>query len=430
MTYIALTIGPIYKTLANAKKPKELFASSYIFSYIMREIIEHFKDRTFITPYIKEDSIFDKNSAVGLFHDRFIFQSQEGDLKRLEERIEEVCSDIAEKLDLQPKQVRDYLQFHYFQKELCEDANPIMELSPYLDTQELFFQTTQDDSFAKKLRRKKGDRDNFLTEQKKIVHDLKKLSYNKYFCIVHADGDNMSKAIADKEKIEKVSKELFEYCKEAHKTIKAFGGQTIFAGGDDLLFFAPVVSKDGSETIFDLCHRIGEDFNERISEATLSFGISINYIKHPLYEALEESRALLGKAKSGEKNGIAFTVTKHSGQAFSTRVPKSEEALYKHFLNLTRIALTQLDEEKEFLHSIHHKIDAHKKLLKQIQTKERFKNFFDNNFNESGHEKYASFFSDLVEFFDIANQAKGNAQTLDLLYATLRFVKFIKGDKR
>jgi CRISPR-associated protein Cmr2 len=33
MKYIALTIGPIYKTISKAKKPKELFAGSYVFSY-------------------------------------------------------------------------------------------------------------------------------------------------------------------------------------------------------------------------------------------------------------------------------------------------------------------------------------------------------------------------------------------------------------
>ena len=59
MNYIALTIGPIYKTLANSKKPKELFSGSYIFSYIMKQIIQNFKDREFITPYIKDDSIID-----------------------------------------------------------------------------------------------------------------------------------------------------------------------------------------------------------------------------------------------------------------------------------------------------------------------------------------------------------------------------------
>jgi len=34
MNYLALTIGPIYKTLSNAKKPKELWSGSYVFSYI------------------------------------------------------------------------------------------------------------------------------------------------------------------------------------------------------------------------------------------------------------------------------------------------------------------------------------------------------------------------------------------------------------
>ena len=112
MKYIALTIGPIYKTLKNAKKPKELFASSYIFSYIMKNIIKEFKDRTFITPYIKDGSIFDENSPVGLFHDRFIFESIDGDLSKLEMIIINVCNDIASQLRLEHHQVKEYLQIN------------------------------------------------------------------------------------------------------------------------------------------------------------------------------------------------------------------------------------------------------------------------------------------------------------------------------
>ncbi len=43
MKYIALTIGPIYKTLSSAKKTRELWGGSYIFSYIMKQIISEFK---------------------------------------------------------------------------------------------------------------------------------------------------------------------------------------------------------------------------------------------------------------------------------------------------------------------------------------------------------------------------------------------------
>jgi len=433
MNYIALTIGPIYKTLADAKKPKELFASSYLFSYIMREIIYDFKERAFITPYIKDNSIFDKKSPIGLFHDRFIFQSKEGDIEKLEKSIIDVCEDIATKFSLDFSQVREYLQINYFEKELPHDANPILELSPYLDTEELFFQTMQDESLKQAIRGE--NKNNFLTEGKDIIDDLKKLSYNKYYCVVHADGDNMSQAIKDISTIENVSKSLFEYCKNANEEIKEYGGQTIFAGGDDLLFFAPTISKQKNQTIFQLCEEIAKYFNKKIPVATLSFGISINYVKFPLYEALENSRDLLfdykNGAKSGAKNNIAFHVRKHSGQSFTTLVHKGEEEVYKKFLTLTASLQDKKkneddnkDDTQNFLHSIHHKIDTYKITIEQIiDDKERLQNFFDNYFNEEEHQKYSSFFENLVAFMSVSKD-------INQIYAALRFVKFVRGKKQ
>ena len=431
MKYIALTIGPIYKTLKNAKKPKELFASSYIFSYIMKNIIKEFKDRTFITPYIKDESIFDENSPVGLFHDRFIFESIDGDLSKLEMIIINVCNDIASQLRLEHHQVKEYLQIHYFEKELDNSKNPILELTPYLDTKELFFQISQDETFAKSLRRKKGDDDNFLTAGKNIIDDLKKLSHNNYYCVVHADGDNMSKAIEDKNKIENVSKNLFEYCKESNKLIKDFGGQTIYAGGDDLLFFAPVLNKDQNKTIFELCEKISNIFNTKIPSATLSFGISINYVKFPLYEAVENSRELLfAKAKNDQRNNIAFNVTKHSGQSFETIINKSNKEVYDNFLVFTS-NIKGGEDMDNFLHSIHHKIDTYKTTINLIaNNKEKLQNFFDNYFNESIHKEYKSFFESLIDFIYVVYQDKTIKNKLELIYATLRFVKFVQGDKK
>lgn len=431
MKYIALTIGPIYKTLKNAKKPKDLFASSYIFSYIMKNIIKEFKDRTFITPYIKDESIFDENSPVGLFHDRFIFESIDGDLSKLEMIIINVCNDIASQLRLEHHQVKEYLQIHYFEKELDNSKNPILELTPYLDTKELFFQISQDETFAKSLRRKKGDDDNFLTAGKNIIDDLKKLSHNNYYCVVHADGDNMSKAIEDKNKIENVSKNLFEYCKESNKLIKDFGGQTIYAGGDDLLFFAPVLNKDKNKTIFELCEKISNIFNTKIPSATLSFGISINYVKFPLYEAVENSRELLfAKAKNDQRNNIAFNVTKHSGQSFETIINKSNKEVYDNFLVFTS-NIKGGEDMDNFLHSIHHKIDTYKTTINLIaNNKEKLQNFFDNYFNESIHKEYKSFFESLIDFIYVVYQDKTIKNKLELIYATLRFVKFVQGDKK
>ena len=423
MRYIALTIGPIYKTLQNAKKPKELFASSYIFSYIMRSIIQEFRDREFITPYIKNSDIF-KDSDIGLFHDRFIFKSKENDIYKLKSVISDVLKDIADKLNIEVEAIESYLQINYDEYQLKESDNPILEITPYLDTLELFYQTTQDNSFADTLRRKKGDRDNFLTDGKNIIHDLNRLSYNSYFCVVHADGDNMGKAISKKENIEEVSKSLFEYCNFSHKKIKDFGGQTIFAGGDDLLFFAPVVGRDKT-TIFNLCQEIGEDFKNRFrGEATLSFGVSVNYIKYPLYEALENSRELLfDKAKNDKRNNIAFKVTKHSGQSFEAVVHKGNSKVYKEFLDFVA-TISNEAQDKNFLHSIHHKIDTYRRVLEEIKSdKSRLKNFFDNYFNEYAHNDYKLFFQTLIAFIH-------TSQDLDLVYSTLRFIKFVKGDKK
>jgi CRISPR-associated protein Cmr2 len=424
MKYIALTIGPIYKTLKDAKKPKELFSSSYIFSYIMKKIIKQFKDRKFITPYVGEDAF--KEDKVGLFHDRFIFESKDGDLTKLEDAIDSVISDVADKLDIDFESAKEYLQINYLEKELEKDANPIKVLMPYLDTKELFFQISQNDDFIKKLRRKKGDRDNFLTENKNIIDDLKKLSFNEYYCIVHADGDKMSKVIEDIANLENVSKELFNFCINSYKQIQNFGGQTIYAGGDDLLFFAPVVGKDG-KNIFELCKSLAEDFETNIKGATLSLGISIKDVKYPLYEALENSRyQLFVKAKNEDRNNIAFCVTKHRGQSFESIVHKGNEELYKKFLNFIDSSLSKDDKEKinnNFLHSIHHKIKLYENVLNEIaDDKKRLRNFFNNYFNESGHNEYREFFESLVEFIYIAKD-------LNLVYATLRFIKFVKGDK-
>lgn len=433
MKYIALTIGPIYKTLKNAKKPKELFASSYIFSYIMREIIKDFKNRDFITPYIKDNSIFDENSKVGLFHDRFIFKSQDGDLEKLEVSIINVCQDVANNLNIEFHQVKDYLQINYFEKDISDNENPISKLSPYLDTQELFFQTSQDETFLTAMRRKKGDVDNFLTNGKDIEDNLKELSHNDYYCVVHADGDNMSKAIENKDNIEDVSKNLFEYCKISNKLIKEFGGQTIFAGGDDLLFFAPVLSKSKNKTIFELCEEISKDFEKRFDGiSTLSFGISINYVKYPLYESVENSRNLLfNKAKNIQKNNVAFNVTKHSGQSFETIIHKGNKELYENFLIFTSNINGGKDIDN-FLHSIHHKIDTYKSTINLIaKSKNKLQNFFDNYFNEQEHKQYSSFFTALIDFIYVIynDETIKINHKLDLVYATLRFIKFVQGDK-
>ena len=84
-----------------------------------------------------------------------------------------------------------------------------------------------------------------------------------------------------------------------------------------------------------------------------------------------------------------------------------------------------------FLHSIHHKIDTYKTTINLIaNNKEKLQNFFDNYFNESIHKEYKSFFESLIDFIYVVYQDKTIKNKLELIYATLRFGKFVQGDKK
>ena len=83
------------------------------------------------------------------------------------------------------------------------------------------------------------------------------------------------------------------------------------------------------------------------------------------------------------------------------------------------------------MHSIHHKIESNKPLLKEISSsKKQLQNLFDNYFNETVHDEYREFFEQLVAFiYESYRVAKEGENPLDKVYATLRFIKFVQGDK-
>jgi len=464
MTYLALTIGPIYKTLSNAKKTRELWGGSYLFSYIMKQIITEFKSREFIVPYTKDERIFTEQNGIGLFHDRFIFEAQEGDRAKLDTAVEEVLKKLSSDTGLDYDFISNYLQIHIVEKDKNEVKNPILDLTPYLDSAELMYNIGQypENRLSKMLQGNNafltkeafGAKHAFPSLPEIAMHDMLEIHpeiksrinsddelsiyddknidfkpYHKYYAIVHADGDSMGKVVKtlkEKKDFQNFSKKLFEYCDASHTLIEAYGGETIFAGGDDLLFFAPVVS--GNKTVFTLCDEISQDFDKCFNgEATLSFGVAIQYYKFPLYEALEKSRNLLfSDAKEGKKNNIAFSVSKHSGQTFSAVIHKGEKEMYENF-KLFSSNIKGGEDIDNFLHSIHHKIDAHKVSLKEIMgNQQRLQAFFTNNFNKDVHNNYRDFFTQLIDFMV---EASKTSRGLESVYATLRFIKFIQGDK-
>ena len=179
--YIALTTGPILKTLQNARSTKELWAASYLFSYLMRLLVKEVKDagREIILPHSeKVGEPLDQHLGAGIFPDRLIFEAKAGEddfanmqnwiTSALHQVEKEICTLL---IDLQLKQetdcikygeiksfLRDYFQIYFIEKELddIENGKLIMNLSPHLDALELqhkFIQKEQVNRFknAKKV---------------------------------------------------------------------------------------------------------------------------------------------------------------------------------------------------------------------------------------------------------------------------------------
>jgi CRISPR-associated protein Cmr2 len=300
------------------------------------------------------------------------------------------------------------------------------------------------------------------TEEKETGKDelIKKMSKNftgfitphKYICIVHADGDNIGKIIKQlpNEKLKPFSDKLLKFGQSACESVKNFQGFPIYAGGDDLLFIAPVVSNNKAnetQTIFDLIKQIDRDFDAtEITQTTIeengntitpsmSYGVSITYYKYPLYEALKMSRDLLfdvaKEMKKEGKNAIAWTIQKGSGFTVKGCFSKNSEDLYNAFEALIDSINDKFDSN--LISAAAHKIKASESLLKLFMGKAeqnlRLDAFFDKtlefNDKEAEEKKYLEAVKTLlITLHPTANDVK---QTIDTVYAMTRTAKFIKG---
>jgi CRISPR-associated protein Cmr2 len=154
------------------------------------------------------------------------------------------------------------------------------------------------------------------------------------------------------------------------------------------------------------------------------------YNKFPLYEALNISRSLLfDEAKKEPKDAIAFKVIKHSGQMFGATLFKGDERIYQLFQSLL-LSIHSDKDSKNFLGSFHHKLLQQKNLIDNIaHNKEKIENYFKNNFNKSEHDKYKEFFEEIGDFIFEVYNSNVIKEKQTLIYSTLRFIKFIKGDE-
>lgn len=562
--YIGLTIGPIDKTLNMAKRTRDTWTASYLFSFIMKTLIKQLvengidKDKILVpnAGLIEKTGSTGEKIPVGLFPDRLIFQAADGDFEKLTKAVEATMSIIARgiakkinpgnpgesnvKEDDGVEDVRrdldNYLQIYFLEKEPEPGDSPIIQLRPYLEALERhvkYIHRDANQTIPRFLKRQEEKQEDFLSRDAGLkrfdslveiaTRELRKVNekayeevrrkhlfrgdkdedetsfiqalksheqlkeefkfYHKYIAIVQADGDNIGKTIKkygnDLNAIRTFSWDLTAFAYKAAHLIREYGGTPVYAGGDDLLFFAPVVNRvtkeNGAtsvENLFDLIARLDNEFKDKFEGATLSYGISITYYKYPLNEALTQARSLLfekakkyrSKDEKEKKNAVAFNVLKHSGRSFGTIFykelikqnpnPTAEEIkqhqekrnIYTLFKNL----LADYGTTKKYLNSIVHSLQAHRGIFKQLFEKvkdeavQRVEHFFENSFDEPIHKDHKQYIEEAAELVykvynsspflweerDKEQKNQAEEQKFQAVYAVLRTLHFFNQDDK
>lgn len=438
--YIAITIGPVFDTINLASSPSALWAASYMFSMLSKNVCAALvdsgvKQEDIVSPYFDvEDTMLNRNDGVGLFHDRIIFRAEGFDIEDFGVIKETAIKNTVKQFGFEKKDFQYFQDYFMVSAVSFEAENPILESSEMLDCLELSKSFVKSETSNPILSLYTSDREdhrnenlrNLISEMKldnwqlydcvKTVRSLddiaraqcakdKMLKKHRYYAIVRSDGDNMGtiiKTLDTDEKIRSFSKTCLKYCAGIADIVRnEYGGVTIYSGGDDLLAILPVENSNGN-TVFDFSKKANDYFVECFKnlsdEVSLSLGICVCYKKFPLYEALEESAHMLfDVAKADDKNRVAIRFQKHSGQSEGLVIPNKD---MEKFIELQKAGVKKSDEKNErVLLSAMHKISLFKELFNNADDEKPVINLFANIFDADEHKGVKFIEKTLPKFF-------------------------------
>lgn len=482
MKYAAINLGPIIKTFSMARKPREFWAASYLFSYLMQCILKTLdkeKDKLeLLSPFYTPDQ---PQTKVGLYPDRAFYQIRKE--VSLDALLEKAVITFACKANLDIRAAQSFFHIMWISQEYDSTSEAIADLNQQLNILEqnqTAWEPTDYDNLLTYIQQ--VNRSSQQTNTALPVFPIKTLddiarceateichSFQRYVCIVQADGDHMGKIVTSKQldqnnqhSLNSFSKRLIEFGKKACQRIKDFKGLPIYAGGDDLLFIAPVCNQQG-KTIFDLLEEIDQAYNEiqeiadnlqiegdngNLIHTSLSYGISISYYKYPLYEAWKTAREQLfdmAKEKAG-RNSIALKLRKNSGSDFQIILPKESE-----MLQLFR-TLVDCSPRESLVSAVAHKFYSNEAVLRTLSETDsqktqadRLEAFYaktiDTDAKSESEQAYLTLTRKLYEQIcqfksnkpDTADQPEDSrtltGRTISTFYGMLRLAKFIKGEE-
>lgn len=290
-SYIGLTIGPIFPTLEKIRSTRALFSGSYIFSWLMREIVQGLIDKGLSADQILTPSTNLPTGApeAGYYADRLIIAAQAGDFDQLLAVMDEVLQDMAK--EIEPDTTKDaaeierylhrYFQLYCFEYEFPADNNPFKEINNILNGLELHkrFPDVDEDWFVTFLNRKQP---NFLIKDafgksvrfRSIVEittgELKKLNDQVYQEVIdkalQQGQDKFSDAKGDEailKKFQARDSDFKDYVRSYHKYVAV-----VHADGDGIGTYIGTLDdkgfKDFSDQLFE--------FSQKAKDAIKAYG--------------------------------------------------------------------------------------------------------------------------------------------------------------
>ncbi|MTB64583.1 type III-B CRISPR-associated protein Cas10/Cmr2 [Streptococcus sp. zg-86] len=487
MKYVGITIGPIFKTIRKAISPVGLWYASTFFSEVTRQfcesLIEEYGDEAEIfSPYFETNEL--QRNGIGTFHDRILFSISDTTKDQLESLISQTKKKMEKYISVSSEEKRIFLE-HYlhldyviFDEETLLGKSLVEELNWALDAIELMRaskNSVNTNLFDTIFIGRKNDRnyylrdnpllpsqDNFLQKEGRfiaiedIARDTTETEHFPYFAVISSDGDRMGAFLAsmcqDQEgnylplaeqvkKIRNFSKLCQEYTSKAATDINQHGGMTIYAGGDDLLFLAPVAMiPTFSNELHSAFKKIFQLEQMDKSQSDISLGVAIRYEKFPLYETLAEAQQQLQKAKQAGGGQVALSISKHSGQSLSISF---NHLIFQKLFEMMEELGTKEEQLQSLLYSIESQAVLFELLFGQAQLNQlslaEFQEKFANQFahiHQASFEQYVEILAELAYIFYIEDggryriQLKEQENCVQHFSTILRTIKFFKGGER
>ena len=278
--YIAVTLGPIFKTIGLAESTGALWAASYMFSYLSKSICEYLLEHSefniseedIIVPYYhknaagtKEDSAAADvivSDGVGRFPDHIIFRAKNFDVTNFSALRNSVIRSLANTFGFKEGEGDDYLRRYMliactaFDVDEENGENPILKSGLALDSLEFFQPIIRVESCneivkavsnrsVRELPLTQGfenwpllgeDRTSIRSTEDiadtskdgKVREQLKK---HDYYAVVRSDADAVSKIIASlkADELRNFSRTCVLYCGEMADLVHRYSGVTIYA---------------------------------------------------------------------------------------------------------------------------------------------------------------------------------------------------------